>query len=327
MNLYKNWFITEMLRDALQSGANSTSKVTFKRMVASSDVVSDKDFPGLTNASMQTIKANQTVLISSTATKGNVVTITSVFNNFKNMADYKMNTIYLVAEYNSREFLAAITSANEPYTMPAESKTEHAEYTFKAQIGISNTDQVDLNMDPEAVATNEQLIAIEKAGKDVDKLHDERLIELEKNDSGNVKLNGDQQVYGKKTFIERIAGTINRALAAVKLETARKINGVLFDGSKDITIYAPTERTKLRVGANLNDIREEGLYHVVDNTRAMTIVNNPYDGDTPSFYLTVFEADGYVRQETWHYFQNNWRFARTFSNSENKWREWERVGS
>lgn len=236
MSLYKNWFITEMLRDALQGGANSTSKVVFKRMVASEDMVSDKDFPGLTNSSMQTIKTNQTTLISSTKTKDNIVTITSVFNSFKVVSEYKMNTIYLIAEYNGREFLAAITSANDPYTMPAESKNEHAEYTFKLQIGISNTEQVDLNMDPEAVATNEQLIAVKDKLDSVDADHGNRIEKLEVLEEKNVKLVDSQQIYGIKTFVERIIGTITKALNAEKLETPRKINGVPFDGTKDINI-------------------------------------------------------------------------------------------
>lgn len=274
MSLYKNWFTTEMLRDALQGGANSTSKVTFKRMVASEDMVSDQDFPGLTNASMQTIKANQTALISSTKTRDNVVTITSVFNSFKVISEYKMNTVYLVAEYNGREFLAAITSANEPYTMPVESKTEHAEYTFKLQIGISNTQQVDLNMDPEAVATNEQLMDIEKRLDFVDENHEGRLSKLEHTDTNNVKLTSDQQVYGTKTFIEKIIGTINKALSAVKLETPRKINGVDFDGTQDIDINAS------------DTIQVFDSYSPPQDLNDPTIVVNQVPGTTKQYYYT-----------------------------------------
>ncbi|MHC8464478.1 hypothetical protein [Weissella tructae] len=247
MSLYKQWFITTMLRDALQGGANSTSKVTFKRMVASNDLISDKDFPGLTNSSMQTIKANQTALISSTTTKDDFVTITSVFNSFNVTQEYKMNTIYLVAEYNGREFLAAITSANDPYTMPVESKMEHAEYTIKAQIGISNTELVDLNMDPEAVATNEQLIAVDEKHDKVNEAQKLTLDKLEKADEINVKTVGNQQVDGTKTFLQKIIGSISgTAGTAIKLLTARKINGVDFDGTKDIVVEAkPNNDTNL----------------------------------------------------------------------------------
>lgn len=236
MSLYKQWFITTMLRYALQGGANSTSKVTFKRMVASNDLISEKDFPGLTNESMQTIKTNQSALISSTTTKGNVVTITSVFNSFNVTQEYKMNTIYLVAEYNGRDFLAAITSANDPYTMPVESKTEHAEYTIKAQLGLSNSSTVDLNMDPEAVATNEQLSAVDdKHTNAFDKLKGmiDSLFEIDKD---NVKTEGSQTIGGTKTYLQKIVGSVSGS--AAKLEIGRKINGILFDGTKDITIEA-----------------------------------------------------------------------------------------
>jgi len=236
MSLYKQWFITTMLRDALQGGANSNNKVTFKRMVASNDLISEKDFPGLTNESMQTIKTNQSTLISSTTTKGNVVTITSVFNSFAVTEEYKMNTIYLVAEYNSREFLAAITSANDPYTMPVESKTEHAEYTIKAQLGLSNSSTVDLNMDPEAVATNEQLSVVDKKHTNAFKKLKDMIDSLFEIDKDNIKTKGTQTIDGTKTYLQKIIGSVSGS--AAKLEIARKINGILFDGTKDITIEA-----------------------------------------------------------------------------------------
>jgi microcystin-dependent protein len=56
-------------------------------------------------------------------------------------------------------------------------------------------------------------------------------------DSTTVKLTGNQTIDGVKTFSSNIVGNITgNAGTATKLSTARTINGVVFDGTADITI-------------------------------------------------------------------------------------------
>lgn len=326
MTLYKQWYITAMMREAMQASLTSGTKIKFVRMVASNDVIPEKDLPGLTNDSMGTIKTNQTSRISSTTNKRDIITVTSVFNNTGVTTEYRMNTIYLVAEYNGREFLAAIQVANSAYIVPVESSTEHAEYTIKAQLGLSNTTNIDLNMDPEALATNAGLIAFtEKYDKLVTKLESE-IKELKGLDDGNVKIAGDQQVSGVKTFLEKIVGTITKAVVATKLETARKINGVPFDATKDITITADTDRPKISSKTNLNNIKKEGHYHCIDNETAETLLNNPFKSTYKSFYMNVMYQDGYARQQVWYYDDPKLSYARTYSMTKQAWTPWTLVG-
>lgn len=326
---YSQWKMTARFAAATQQAAATGDKVEWVHVIASDDTFTHEELDGLDDTVLKTIKEKQVTTISRVAITGSTVTITGVFTNTQNAADYQINTLLLVARYNDQEFLAGISIANSKDTafrMPSESATEITEFTTRPQITLTTTGAISTSVDPVASATNERV-------DDVVNDLEEKIAEINKDKqsiwerlSNFVNKTESATISGVMTFASTIIGNISGNSGTTnKLKTPRKVNGIPFDGTKDIKINAPTERIKLQAGTNLNNIREEGLYHVVDNNRAMTIVNNPYSGDTPSFYLTVFEAEGYVRQETWHYFQINWRFARTFSKSEEKWREWEIV--
>ena len=81
------------------------------------------------------------------------------------------------------------------------------------------------------------------------------------------------------------------AVSASKLKTARKINGVAFNGTADITIYANPNATQL-TNQNLNDTRTYGEYY---GSGGNTVSNKP-SGIDP-FWLKVFRsASGYTSQ-------------------------------
>ena len=81
------------------------------------------------------------------------------------------------------------------------------------------------------------------------------------------------------------------AVSASKLKTARKINGVAFNGTADITIYANPNATQL-TNQNLNDTRTYGEYY---GSGGNTVSNKP-SGIDP-FWLKVFRsASGYTTQ-------------------------------
>ena len=85
--------------------------------------------------------------------------------------------------------------------------------------------------------------------------------------------------------------TTGTAAAATKLATARKINGVSFDGTADITIYANPNATQL-TNQNLNDTRTYGEYYAAGSN---TVTNKPSGVD--AFGLKVFRsASGYTSQ-------------------------------
>ena len=69
--------------------------------------------------------------------------------------------------------------------------------------------------------------------------------DLKITDGGSVQLTGNQTVAGIKTFSSTVVGNITgNSGTATKLETARTINGVAFDGSANITVSDGTKLTK-----------------------------------------------------------------------------------
>lgn len=81
------------------------------------------------------------------------------------------------------------------------------------------------------------------------------------------------------------------ANSAVKFATARNINGVAFDGTKNIDIIANPKSTQL-VSNNLNDVRTVGFYHGAGGN---TVTNKP--SGVAAFGLIVMQtAGGYITQ-------------------------------
>lgn len=239
---YKKWFVTQMYAQAEQAAALANNHITFKRMVASQDVIDESDLPGLTNSSIQIINAKQTTLISSQEAKGNSVTIVAVFNNSEVVTDYLMNTLLLVAEYNGTEFLAAATVANTPWHMPANSETEKSEITFKAQLAVSNSSVVDMTLDPNAYATNESLNKMRDQLAGLINENKALIGQLQQADTQNVKVSGNQNVSGTKTFLSKIIGALSgNADTASKLLKPFNLNGKSVDGSQDVQVNAAND--------------------------------------------------------------------------------------
>ena len=79
------------------------------------------------------------------------------------------------------------------------------------------------------------------------------------------------------------------AATATRLQTARQINGVNFDGSANITITANPTTTRLAANANLNDIVTPGNYNNPLSAEAATIGNTPTN---EAFSLQVIRHGG-----------------------------------
>lgn len=86
--------------------------------------------------------------------------------------------------------------------------------------------------------------------------------------------------------VDNTADSVKNVLSASKLTTARKINGVAFDGSNNITITANPTATQL-TDENLNDITTPGEYFVTGNN---AVTNKPSGVD--AFSLQVLRSAG-----------------------------------
>ena len=111
--------------------------------------------------------------------------------------------------------------------------------------------------------------------------------------SSNAQSLGTSDKKWSNVYATTFTGSLSgNASTATKLQTARKINTVSFDGSADITITANPTQTEL-TKEDLNTIKTPGEYYA---SGANTVTNKPTGVD--SFGLKVFKtAITWLRQE------------------------------
>lgn len=81
------------------------------------------------------------------------------------------------------------------------------------------------------------------------------------------------------------------AATATKLETPRRINRTLFDGSADIAVQWASEA--IPASADLNNYRTEGVYHCAATATAATLANCPAQ---MAFGMRVMQASGFIQE-------------------------------
>ncbi|MCI3860128.1 hypothetical protein V6B05_01630 [Lactococcus garvieae] len=153
-----------------------------------------------------------------------------------------MNTLLLVCKYNGAEFLAAATTAQTPFRLPAENAAEVTEYTIRPQLTLSNSDTVSTVVDPVSPATNERVDdEVKKLQDQIDKANTDRKGIWEKI-ANLVDKSTNQTIAGIKTFTSTIVGNISgNAGSATKLKTPQKVTltgdasgSVSFDGTQAV---------------------------------------------------------------------------------------------
>lgn len=291
MSLYKSWYVTKALAAAVQSANLSGNKVTFKYMVASRDKIDEKDYSGLTNDLLKTVKIDDKALVSSNDVTNNDATVVSVFTDRGVKEEHELNTFLLIAEYNGKEFLAGIMSANTPYLMPKENDNEHAEYTIRAVLTISNTAVVNVELNPEAIATNDSVNKVKNNVAAINKTLDEEV----------AKLNGGNEFKQDAIFDKNVSinGTLN-ATANQALRSDFSVSSQTANLAKKLALY------ELEDGADLNTLKEAGNYFCtskkmvnspVGNWFTLVIVQNGQWNGTQTLTDTN-SGDTYIR--TWN---------------------------
>jgi hypothetical protein len=237
---YSNWVMTTAFVNNSQAALNAGNKIEWVSIKSSDDTHALSDLAGFNDTTLSTASIKQTANISSVTITGNTVTVTGLFNSNDNTADYYIRTLFLVAKYNGTEFLAGTAIANtsgSAFRMPAASNTEITEFTARPQISVTNTSAISATVNPVASATNERVDGLEDDLQG--QIND---INTDKHNLWNklsdyVTKATAETILGVKTFTQTIVGSITgNAGTATKLETARKLNGTIFDGTSDITI-------------------------------------------------------------------------------------------
>lgn len=224
MALYNNWVITKKYASTEVAAISTQNKIEFVRFISSDDKFAQSDLESFDDLVLSTIKTKSKFPVSSVKITGSTVTVTGILNSTGNTVDYDMNTLLLVCKYNGTEFLAAVTTAQTPFRLPAENTAEVTEYTIRPQLTLSNSDTVSTVVDPVSPATNERVDdEVKKLQDQINSANTDRKSIWDKI-AGLVDKSTNQTIAGIKTFTSTIVGNISgNAESATKLKTAQKV--------------------------------------------------------------------------------------------------------
>lgn len=240
MALYNNWVITKKYASTEVAAISTQNKIEFVRFISSDDKFAQSDLESFDDLVLSTIKIKSTFPVSSVKISGSTVTVTGILNSTGNTVDYDMNTLLLVCKYNGAEFLAAATTAQTPFRLPAENAAEVTEYTIRPQLTLSNSDTVSTVVDPVSPATNERVDdEVKKLQDQINSANTDRKSIWDKI-ADLVDKSTNQTIGGIKTFTSTIVGNISgNAESATKLKLDQKITAsgditgtVSFNGTK-----------------------------------------------------------------------------------------------
>ncbi|WP_270231065.1 phage baseplate protein [Lactococcus formosensis] len=242
MALYNNWVITKKYASTEVAAISTQNKIEFVRFISSDDKFAQSDLESFDDLVLSTIKTKSKFPVSSVKISGSTVTVTGILNSTGNTVDYEMNTLLLVCKYNGAEFLAAATTAQTPFRLPAENTAEVTEYTIRPQLTLSNSDTVSTVVDPVSPATNERVDdEVKKLQDQINSANTDRKSIWDK--IGDlVDKSTNQTIAGIKTFTSTIVGNISgNAESATKLKTAQKVTltgdasgSATFDGTQAV---------------------------------------------------------------------------------------------
>lgn len=111
------------------------------------------------------------------------------------------------------------------------------------------------------------------------------------------------------------------ASTATKLQTARTINGVAFDGGSNITV-SWVGQALTTTGTDLNSIQDEGPYYCSANATATTFLNSPTKN---AFSLRVWKAAGVIQELTEYMSDNNRKTYQRAYYGVNAWSDWVQI--
>lgn len=242
MALYNNWVITKKYASTEVAAISTQNKIEFVRFISSDDKFAQSDLESFDDLVLSTIKTKSKFPVSSVKISGSTVTVTGILNSTGNTVDYEMNTLLLVCKYNGAEFLAAATTAQTPFRLPAENTAEVTEYTIRPQLTLSNSDTVSTVVDPVSPATNERVDdEVKKLQDQVNSANTDRKSIWDKI-ADLVDKSTNQTIAGVKTFTSTIVGNISgNAESATKLKTPQEVTltgdalgSATFDGTQAV---------------------------------------------------------------------------------------------
>ena len=276
----KPTFVTDEFISAVADSLATGNAITLTTAVASATTYSDEQLSGLNYAGSQSATKNLTTNLNSAVVKADTNTIVidvDLVNQSLN-SEFQISTVLINATYKSKNILVGVVRFSTPELFPAYDNISVYELETKLYISVSRIADAKINVNSAGMAT----------AKSVQDLR--TYVDGDFN-ADIARKTKDNIFTGANTFNKKIiapAGVQGNADTATKLQNARNINGVAFDGSSDILID-PTTRT-ISSPTNLFNLTN-GFYYNDGSTNT----NAPADATT---YYTVeviqMSSNGYM---------------------------------
>ncbi|WP_291292330.1 pyocin knob domain-containing protein [Enterococcus sp.] len=251
--------------------------------------------------------------------------------NLANHADNKANPhrvsaaqtgAYTKSEADTKD--AAVLATAKEYTTAHSIKKDNPHGVTAAQIGAYTKTEVDEKeaatvstakaytdtKKAEAIAYTDQKIAATKSEIQAGSVNSATKLQTARRIAG-VEFDGTKDIsipannvgaYTKTETDSKIATTKSdivggNVASATKLQTARTINGVSFNGTSNISITANPNIGEILANTDLNNYKTPGIYSCPLNATAKTISNSP---TTQAFALEVIKTADVIQRVTVH---------------------------
>lgn len=301
----KPTFVTDEFIGAVADSLATGNAITLTTAVASSTTYTDAQLSGLNYAGSQSATKNLTTNLNSAVVKAdtNTIVIDVDLVNQNLNADFQISTVLINATYKGANILVGVVRFATPELFPAYDNISVYELEMKLYVSVSRIGEATINVSSAGMATAQSV-------------QDLRTYVDGDFNADIARKTNDNLFTGTNTFNKKIiapAGVQGNADSATKLQNARNINGVAFDGTADILID-PTTRI-INSQTNLFNLTN-GFYYNAGSTNT----NAPADA-TAYYTVEVIQtsSNGYMVLVD----SDNKAYWNT--KSANAWQQWRKI--
>lgn len=289
----KPTFVTDEFISAVADSLATGNAITLTTAVASATTYTDTQLSGLNYAGSQSATKNLTTDLNSAVVKAdtNTIVIDVDLVNQNLNADFQISTVLINGTYKGANILVGVVRFETPELFPAYDNISIYELEMKLYISVSRIADAKINVNSAGMAT----------AKSVQDLR--TYVDGDFN-ADIARKTKDNIFTGTNTFNKKIiapAGVQGNADTATKLQTARRINGTLFDGTADINVNAANDSNLVHRTGNENiagiksfsDVLRVGLGSfnggVLEISNAIPYIDFHFGNDTGDYTSRIIE--------------------------------------
>ncbi|WP_455646316.1 hypothetical protein [Leuconostoc sp.] len=291
----KPTFVTDEFIGAVADSLATGNAITLTTAVASATTYTDAQLSGINYAGSQSATKNLTTNLNSAVVKAdtNTIVIDVDLVNQNLNADFQISTVLINATYKGANILVGVVRFETPELFPAYDNISIYELEMKLYISVSRIADAKINVNSAGMAT----------AKSVQDLR--TYVDGDFN-ADIARKTKDNIFTGTNTFNKKIiapAGVQGNADTSTKLQTARRINGTLFDGTADINVNAANDSNLVHRTGNENiagiksfsDVLRVGLGSftggALEISNTIPYIDFHFGNDTGDYTSRIIEED------------------------------------